>query len=234
MGLVKFGGGVAGISGKVGGTVYSRNNAGAIARNWVNPVFPNTAKQQAVNSQLAILVSAWKALTPAQQQAWEDMAPQYPYTNRVGESSQYTGQQLYMHLNMNLIIVGATQLVIPAVPGTFTNVRLTSLTMTRAAGVLTVAEVEMNVVGDATESVIIEVTPMISTGITKPAKGYFKQVLISTNASSAETYEFPTEYTALFGVPAVGSRIYARAYFIKETTGQRLALGQLVATVFGT
>jgi hypothetical protein len=234
MGLIKFGGGVAGISGKVGGTVYARNKTGAYARNWVNPVFPNSTKQQAVNNTFASLISEWKALTAAQQQAWETAAPNYPYTNRLGESSQYTGQQLFNHLNMNLLTVGLSIIPIPAAPGTFSSIYAFALTMSNTAGVLTTAEWEASDNGLATESLIIEMTPVISSGITKPAKGYFKQTLVVNTAASAILIDVATEYIALFGSPALGSRIYARAYMINETTGQRIALGQVVATVTGT
>lgn len=232
--LVKFGGGVAGISGKIGGTVFARNKSGAYARNWVSPINPNTTKQQAERSTFASLVSTWKGLTAANQTAWTDMAPQYPYQNRLGEQSEYSGQQLYMHLNRNLQVVNIALLVTPRVPGVFSSATVSTLEMELTANVLTTAEIVLTAAGLSTESVIVEITSSVSGGITKPAKGLFRQVLINGDASTGPTFDFVSEYIALYGNPLVGDKIFARAWMINEDTGQRMLLGQaefLVTTV---
>ncbi len=232
--LVKFGGGVSAMSGTLGGTVFARNKTGAYSRNWVKPINANTTRQQTVRNEFATLIAGWKDLTKAQQTAWEDMAPQYPYTNRLGETSEYTGQQLYNHLNMNLQVIGATILDTPLVPQTFSNIRVDDFTMDLTAGVLTTGEMDLNALGVATESIIVEVTTSLSGGITKPAKGLFKQVLISADASSSVTYDIVTEYIALYGSPELGSTVFVRAFAVNENTGQRLALGQDSVIVGGT
>ena len=232
--LVKFGGGVAGMSGKLGGTVFARNKSGAYSRNWVNPINPNTTKQQTVRNQFANLISGWKNLSAADQQAWADMAPQYPYINRVGETSEYSGQQLYNHLNMNLQVVGTTPLTAPLVPQTFSNIRLITLDLQLTAGVLTTADVETDDNGAATEAVILEVTTSLSGGITKPAKGLFKQVLILADASTSAGMDITSEYQALYGDPELGAKVFIRGWLINKNTGQRLNLGQVEDIVSGT
>jgi len=232
--LVKFGGGVSAMSGKLGGTVFARNKTGAYSRNWVKPINTNTTKQQAVRNEFATLIAGWKDLTKAQQQLWEDMTPQYPYTNRIGESSTYTGQQLYNHLNMNLQVIGATLLTAPLVPATFSTTRITAFAVTTLAGVIDSADVTLQAVGVATESIIVEVTTSLSGGITKPAKGLFKQVEIFDDASSGTTLDIQTSYDTLYGDPELGATIFVRAWLINENTGQRMSLGQESAIVTGT
>jgi len=234
MGLIKFSAVVGAASGKIGGNVFARNASGAYVRTFTMPINPNTTKQQGVRTDFADLISSWKSLTAAKQQAWEDMAPQYPYTNRLGESSQYTGQQLYNHLNMNLKTVGATILDTPLVPETFSTTSLTSLTMVDTAGVLTTADVLLSAVGAATESVIINVTTSMSGGITKPAKGAFKQVTIVADASVSATLDIIVPYQTLYGDPQLGTNVFTRVFLINTNTGQRLNLGQALATVTGT
>lgn len=234
MGSIKFSAIVSAASGKIGGNVFARNASGAYVRSWANPVNPNTAKQQTVRTSFANLISSWKNLSKANQQAWEDMAPQYPYTNRLGESSQYTGQQLYNHLNMNLQVVSATLLTTPLVPETFSNIFLQTFEMDNATGVLDTATCGTSGLGLATEAIVIEVTTNLSGGITKPAKGYFKQLLITTDLSAISTFDIKAAYLALYGSPATGSSVFARAYLINTNTGQRINLGQLNATVTGT
>jgi len=161
-------------------------------------------------------------------------APQYPYNNRLGEASQYTGQQLYNHLNMNLEVVGGSTLAAPLVPQTFTATSVDSCEMELTAGVLTTGSVVLSNVGLATESVIVEATPSMSGGITKPAKGAFKQLQVFPSALASATLNILAAYQALYGNPELGAKIFFRVSYINENTGQRIRLGQtqcLVTTV---
>ena len=92
MALVKLGGGVADIRGSVGGTVFSRNRYGAIARNRTVPVNPGSAAQQKIRSVMSVLVNAWQnVLTAAQRDAWATYAAGVQMQNRLGESIHLTG-----------------------------------------------------------------------------------------------------------------------------------------------
>lgn len=234
MGSIKFSALVSDIRGKVGGNIFARNGSGAYVRSFAMPINPNTSKQQTVRTKFANLISSWKNLTKAQQQLWEDMAPQYPYSNRLGEASQYTGQQLYNHLNMNLEVVGAATLDVPLVPQTFSNTRIDTFSLSNTAGVLTTGEIELLDVGLATESVVVEITTSLSGGITKPAKGLFRQVFIESDASAGTGIDFTAQYIALYGSPELGATVFVRAWLINQNTGQRLNLGQLSTVVAGT
>ena len=234
MALFKGSAAVGAISGKAGGSVFSHNKGGAYLKVFTVPTNPNTAKQQAVRTDFATLVASWKNLTAAQQQLWTDIAPQYPYVNRVGDTKTYTGQMLYIKLNQNLKVVGATILTTPRVPGTFTAIVTSSLTMVLTAGVLTTADAVNDVIGLATESLIWTITTSQSGGITKPGNGAFKIVEIVTDASVSATTDIIVTYQALYGDPKLGSKIFARCAIINELTGQRLEIGQEEATVTGT
>jgi hypothetical protein len=88
MALVKFGGGISGFAGKIGGTVYGRNKSGAYARNWAVPVNPVTTAQSAVRAVMAMAAAAWSSLTLTQVNAWNAYAAVLIRTNRQGD--QYT------------------------------------------------------------------------------------------------------------------------------------------------
>jgi hypothetical protein len=93
MALVKLGGGVADMRGSVGGTVFSRNRYGAIARNRTIPVNPGSAAQTKIRSVMSSVREAWQeVLTPAQRLAWSTYANGVPMQNRLGESVKLTGQ----------------------------------------------------------------------------------------------------------------------------------------------
>lgn len=123
MGLIKFGGGVASISGKIGGTVFAHNRYGSYARTFKVPVDPGTAAQTASRSRMTNASTAWRALTAPQRTAWEQYAAATPLTNRLGETIYLSGQAMYSRTNaFGLQVSGFVQLsAAPIVPGQATE-----------------------------------------------------------------------------------------------------------------
>lgn len=121
MAKVSFGGGVSGASGKIGGTVYSRNKGGAYFKNWVVPTNPQTAKQTAQRTLLSQKSEAWRNLTDGQRQSWATYADSNPILDRLGNSIVLSGAQAYIRININRTNAGdsATQSDTPAA-ATFT------------------------------------------------------------------------------------------------------------------
>ena len=111
--LIKFGGGVAGASGKSGGTVFARNRTGAYARNWAKPVNPVSPLQAAVRSDLAAAAAAWQERSSAQVDAWNAYAFTMTRLNRLGESYVPTGRQIYTESYLNMRSVGQAPLTTP-------------------------------------------------------------------------------------------------------------------------
>jgi len=71
MALVKFGGGVVGMSGSIAGTTFARNRSGSYARAKTKPINPNTTLQNLVRATFAMLSARWaQTLTEAQRTAW--------------------------------------------------------------------------------------------------------------------------------------------------------------------
>ena len=109
MGLIKYGMGIAQISGKIGGSVYARNSGGNYVRNWVKPVNPNTALQQAVRNIMGQLTTRWNnTLTAAQRTAWNLYGASVAMTNRLGETVYLSGINHYIRSNLPRIQAGAT------------------------------------------------------------------------------------------------------------------------------
>lgn len=111
MALVKLGGGVADIRGSIGGTVFSRNRFGAIARNRTIPVDPGTSLQSAVRALMGQVRDAYfNTLTDAQRQEWETYAANVEMTNRLGETINLTGYNMYCRSNIPLLQAGLTRI----------------------------------------------------------------------------------------------------------------------------
>jgi len=119
MGLVKFGGGVAQISGKVGGTVFAKTRFGHVARNFSTPVNPQSSRQGVARARVADLASAWnEVLTQAQRNAWDQYGANVPMLNRLGETIYLTGFNHYLRSNCAIRAAGGVD--VDAAPGVYT------------------------------------------------------------------------------------------------------------------
>lgn len=88
------------VSGSIGGTTYAHNKGGMYARGRGTPVNPNSARQQAVRNNLALLSTRWsQTLTQSQRDAWENWAANNLVTDAFGEPLQLSGQQMYIRCN---------------------------------------------------------------------------------------------------------------------------------------
>ncbi len=116
MAKIVFGGGVSQASGKIGGTVYARNKGGNYSRNWVVPTNPQTSRQAAQRSLMALKSAAWRTLTDNQRDSWASWAGDNPILDRLGNSIVLSGAQAYNKINMNRTTAGdaAAQTVTPS------------------------------------------------------------------------------------------------------------------------
>ena len=110
MALIKFGGGIVGMSGSIAGTTFARNRSGSYARARTKPVNPNTALQQAIRALMASMTTHWgQTLTAAQRTAWNLYASSVSMKNRLGEAINLTGFNHYLRSNMAIVQAGGTR-----------------------------------------------------------------------------------------------------------------------------
>jgi len=94
-------------SGSIGGMTASRNKGGAYFRARALPTNPNTPEQQAVRGFLGALANEWaNILTPAQRVLWDFYAYNVPVINKVGDSINLTGQQMFIRSNVPRLQAG--------------------------------------------------------------------------------------------------------------------------------
>jgi len=107
MALVKLGGGVVELRGSIGGTVFSRTRSGAIARARSIPVDPGSALQVAVRAIMGQVRDYYfNTLTDAQRAAWTQYANNVDYTNRLGETINLTGYNMFCRSNIPRVQAG--------------------------------------------------------------------------------------------------------------------------------
>ncbi len=100
MALIKYGIGIAQISGSIGGVTFARNTYGNYIRNRTTPTNPNTSRQQKVKAGIAFLAAAWaQTLSDAQRIAWNLYAASVVMTNRLGEPTFFSGYNMFIRSN---------------------------------------------------------------------------------------------------------------------------------------
>ena len=118
MALVRYGAGIAEMSGSISGEVFARNRSGFYVRNRTKPINPNSAAQQAVRGALAQLTERWaETLTIAQRTAWNLYGSSVAMKNRLGVDIHLTGFNHYLRSNAFLARVGKAP--VDAGPTTF-------------------------------------------------------------------------------------------------------------------
>lgn len=98
--LILLGGGVSDIRGSIAGTTFSKNRYGSYARNRTIPVDPSTTAQTKIRSVMGQIRDAWfNTLTAAQRIDWGVYASNTPVTNRLGQSINLTGWNMFSRTN---------------------------------------------------------------------------------------------------------------------------------------
>jgi len=109
MALVKYGGGIAQMSGSIGGDTHARNRFGNYIRARTKPINPNTAKQVLVRAVMAELTTRWaQTLSAAQRAAWNLYGASVAMSNKLGETVNMTGFNHYLRSNHWFARMGRT------------------------------------------------------------------------------------------------------------------------------
>lgn len=216
MALIKMAHIVAEARGSIAGTTFSKNTYGAYLRQKVTPVNPQSASQQVVRQYLAQLAQAWRALTQAQRDGWNQSAVNFSRTNIFGDQVQLTGFNLYMRLNKNLLDTGQSTIAAAPSPGAVHGFSSMSIDTNNTAGTFTVT---FAAAIPASDVVILYATAPLSPG-KDFAKSELRQIAVLDNADTSP-YDATADYTAKFGVLApTGSKVFAQLKSVNSTTGQ--------------
>lgn len=226
---------VTAISGKAGGTVFSRNRGGAYAKNFVMPVNTFTDLRQQVRAIFGAISSAWRGLNDEQRNSWFEQAPNYPVTNPLGDEITLSPNALHQSLNTNLMTAGQSMITTALPPGSINAVVSTSdqLLINATLGELSFT---LNLLGtnlDYGTVYVVEATPGYSSSIKNVENQY--RVLLNTSSPNAsaptgnqlDEENFGTDsgtvydaYVARFGVPTDGNRVSLRIWGVSPVTGQ--------------
>lgn len=216
MALVKYGGGVASMSGKLGGSVAARNRAGAYMRNWAKPTNTPTAIQTARRAQFQTVSAGWTALDDTNRDAWNAWASGLTMLNRQGDSYVPTGRQMYMSCNQNVLLCDGTMLDSPPTGATPPVIDPgTTAEVTETAGVLTLYGITGPGPVDGLYF-IIQASPMQQAGRNNLTTQFRQVVFMPADAFMQIEGDYPT----VFGSSApLGARVQTKMRAVDRNTG---------------
>lgn len=188
-------------SGSQAGTTASRNRFGQYERTRAIPVNPTSTAQGLVRARMAANSAAWRGLTGAQRAGWTGLGGSMTRTDSLGQSYTLQGNQAYASVNNNRLQCGLA--VVADAPGLTTPEALTGVVVTLTAIAFSIAWTPTPM--PAATYCAIYASPQRSAGRNFEADLRFMKV---SAAAAASPLAILAEYTARFGVPVLGNRIF--------------------------
>lgn len=220
MAKIKLGTLVSDIRGAVGGTVFSRNKGGAYARKNTAPTNANTTAQTQARGIFGQVSQAWRDLTGGQQNAWNVAAPNFPYTDVFGDAREYSGRTLFMKLNSQLLLVdnSASILTVPPTPAVLEAIFGAQLAVTTTTMTLTINGGNNLPAG---QEILVFASAPVSPGVRAVSSaGNYRQIGAFTGTLGVA--DIFTAYSAVYGAPVSGMRIFVKTKTLEAATGVTL------------
>jgi hypothetical protein len=191
-------------SGKCGLTVSFQGRNGLVRRSWVVPANPRTPAQLTQRSCLAASAQAFNALTESQQNAWNAAASSQMTRSRLGQNGPLTGLQLFTKINATLRTFGQPTVDVPPALPTFPDLAPQNLVITNTGGVVAI---KLTCPTDPGANTIIRASKPQNSGVRRTPGVVILGVCPAPVAGAADITGL---YTAKYGVPGVGSRLFVQ------------------------
>lgn len=188
-------------SGSYQGITSSRNRFGQYVRTRATPVQPRTPAQLNQRARMTTNAAAWRALTDGQRAGWTDLGLSITRSDSLGSSYTFNGFMAYCSVNNNKLDAGDA--AVSDAPAIVTPADLLTATVTLTAAAFSIAYTATPLA--ASNRLFVFVSPQQSAG--RKFNGDYR-LLSVTAAAAASPAVVLTAYTAKFGVPVVGNRIF--------------------------
>ncbi len=188
-------------SGSAAGQTSSRNRFGQYLRTRATPVNPASTAQQSVRNRMSTNAAGWRALTSAQRAGWLSLGGMITRTDALGQVYTLNGFMAYCSVNNNNLAAGNA--IVADAPALVTPTGLLTATLTLTAAAFSLAYTTTPLGAGA--RLFSYVSPQRSAGVAFEAD---LRLLAVSAAAAASPAVLLTAYTARFGVPVVGNRIF--------------------------
>ena len=210
-------------SGSLAGTTFSRNRYGQYQRTRAIPVNPSSSFQVAVRTRMAVNSSAWRLLTSAQRVAWADFGAMISRTDSLGQSYTLNGFAAYCSVNNNRVAAGDAVITDPLIYTEPTALASITPTLTSASFSLAYTATPL----PASTRLFWYAGPQRTAG--RSFEGDMRLINVTAAAAASPT-NLLASYTARFGAPVTGNKIFiAGATYFAGVLSQPLLVSQVVA-----
>lgn len=190
-------------SGSHDGATMSRNRYGQYRRTRAIPVNPNSTQQGVTRARLGLYSAGWRALTDNQRAGWRDLGNSMSRTDSLGQVYNLTGLQAYV--SVNSLNSAAGNAAVADAPAIATPAALLTVTPTITAAAFSIAYTATPLA--AGTRLFTFVSPQRSAG--RAYESDFRLLAVSAAAAASPANVFAA-YSAKFGVPVVGKRIFMK------------------------
>lgn len=188
-------------SGSYQGMTASRNRFGQYMRTRASPVQPRTSAQLNQRARMTTNAAAWRALTDAQRAGWLSLGLSVTRTDSLGSSYTMNGFMAFCSVNNNKLDAGDA--AVTDAPAIVTPADLVSATVTLTSVAFSVAYTATPLAAGV--KLFVWASPQQSAG--RIFNGDYR-LLSVTAAAAASPANVLAAYTAKWGVPVVGKRIF--------------------------
>jgi hypothetical protein len=210
-------------SGSYQGLTASRNRFGQYMRTRATPVQPRSTAQLNQRARMTTNSADWRGLTDAQRAGWQSLGLGWTRTDSLGQSYTMNGFMAYCSVNNNKLQAGDAS--VANAPSIVTPADLLTATVTLTAAAFSIAYTATPLA--AGNRLFIWVSPQQSAG--RKFNGDYR-LLAVTAAAAASPHNALAAYTAMFGVPVVGNRIFINLETYEGGfKGSPFAVSQVVA-----
>jgi hypothetical protein len=188
-------------SGSRANVTASRNRYGQYFRTRATPVNPRSGFQGAVRARLSAASAGWRTLTSAQRAGWAALGLMLTRTDSLGQPYTLTGAQAYA--SVNNVQGAAGNAALTDAPALVTPEAVATLAVTLTASSFSLAYTPTPL--PTGERLFVYLSPQRSAGRNYESDLRLTHVSAAAAASPANVL---AAYTARFGVPIVGQRIF--------------------------
>lgn len=202
-------------SGRVGGTIFSRNRGGSYVRNGSLPSRVTSEKALNAKAYLSLASQAWSALTAAQRLSWNTWAASKTVVNRLGRSISLNGQNWYVSLNTRLLAAGSAQISAPPTDTAPAGVTITGFTVDAGTGD---TELTFSPTPTAAGNALWVRGCMVNSGAVTNVENLFTTLDI-TAAAVASPLDLKSALEAALGPILVGATYHVEVRVLDLSTG---------------
>lgn len=215
------------ITGKINGTIFYKTKYGQVIKNNAYSLPQRSEAQLRQQAKIQIVASNWLNLSDAEKKNWNDQTPNYPYYNKVGEISFYSGYGLFLMLNNNLL--NAALPINLLVPGY----------VAISIGTLSILQLETDslilryIGGSVGQTLYIYTSPGLSPGTSLKISD-LKLFDTVTVLGSNVTFSYSDVIIGYQGSPVLGMEYYFNCKAIVTETGNKSNFSSVVSQIVTT